>query len=47
MVKALLQDPRIDPSAANQYAIRWASKNGHLQVVDVLLKDHRVKNTIT
>ena len=32
----------VDPSADKNYAIRWASRNGHLAVVERLLKDPRV-----
>jgi hypothetical protein len=38
----LLKDPRVDPSAADNYAIRMASRNGHFLVVQLLLKDPRV-----
>ena len=31
-----------DPSADNNYTIRWAARNGHVTVVDRLLKDLRV-----
>jgi len=31
-----------DPSANNNYAIRWASQNGHTDVVKLLLADERV-----
>jgi ankyrin repeat protein len=29
--------PNIDPAAINNYAIRWASRNGHLETVKFLL----------
>ena len=32
VVQLLLQDPRVDPAADNNYAIRWASTNGHPRV---------------
>ena len=32
----------VDPSASDNWAIRWASKNGHLEVVRLLLGDKRV-----
>ena len=38
----MLKDKRVDPSDKDNYAIRWASYNGHLEVVKVLLKDKRV-----
>ena len=40
--ETLLEDPRVDPSAYNNYAIVFASDNGHLEVVKLLLKDPRV-----
>lgn len=33
---------RIDPSAVDNFAIRMASRNGHLDVVRILLEDERV-----
>jgi hypothetical protein len=42
VVKALLSDPRVDPSADNNYAIRYASQNGYLEVIK-LLKEHEQK----
>jgi hypothetical protein len=42
LVDLLLQDPRVDPSADNNWAIRFASNNGHLSIVDRLLQDPRV-----
>jgi hypothetical protein len=38
----LLQDPRVNPSADNNSAIRLASQFGHIAVVDRLLQDPRV-----
>jgi surface antigen len=43
MVELLL--PFVDPSAEDNYAIRWASQNGHLAVVERLLKDERVDSS--
>lgn len=43
VVKLLLQDKRVDPSAEDNYAIRWASANGREEVVKLLLKDKRVE----
>ena len=37
MVELLLSDPRVDPSADNNYSIRFASLQGHCDVVDALL----------
>ena len=42
IVKLLLSHDRIDPSAKNNHAIRWASEHGHLDVVKLLLSDARV-----
>ena len=41
-VRLLLADPRVDPAARNNDAIRWASGNGHSEVVKLLLNDPRV-----
>jgi Ankyrin repeats (many copies) len=38
----LLTDPRVDPSASDNEAIREASANGHIEVVRILLDDERV-----
>ena len=38
----LLQDSRVDPSADNNRAIRYASRKGHIEVVKLLLQDNRV-----
>src|SRR5689334_3484341 len=32
-VKILLRDRRVNPAAANDYAVRWASVGGHTEVV--------------
>ena len=42
VVKLLLQDKRVDPSAEDNYAIRWASANGYTDIVKLLLEDERV-----
>ena len=42
VVKALLKDPRVNPSAGENYAIQYASEHGHTQVVERLLQDSRV-----
>ena len=42
VVRVLLKDSRVDPSADNNQAIQFASENGHLEVVRELLKDSRV-----
>jgi ankyrin repeat protein len=41
-VSRLLKDKRFDPSALNNIAIRWASENGHAELVKILLLDQRV-----
>jgi hypothetical protein len=41
-VKLLLADERVDPSAEDQYPIRFASAAGQLEVVKLLLTDKRV-----
>jgi hypothetical protein len=38
----LLGDPRVDPSADDQLAFRYAALNGHDKVIALLLKDRRV-----
>ena len=42
VVERLLEDSRVDPSAYDNHAIKWASQNGHLPVVERLLGDGRV-----
>jgi hypothetical protein len=42
VVKLLLSDKRVDPSAGDNRAIKNASINGHVEVVKVLLSDPRV-----
>jgi hypothetical protein len=42
VVERLLQDERVDPSARDNQAVRWAAENGYLTVVDRLLEDDRV-----
>ena len=37
----LLKDPRIDPSDLDSYTIIQASREGHKEVVEILLKDPR------
>ena len=41
MVKILLNDNRVDPSARNNEAITWASENGNLNIARLLLADPR------
>ncbi len=42
VVNILLEDSRVDPSAKDNYASRWASYYGHIEVVNRLLEDPRV-----
>lgn len=42
VLEILLQDPRVDPSANGNNAIRRASANGHDKVVALLLEDPRI-----
>ena len=42
LLDLLLQDPRVDPSVLDNFAIRRASAYGHLAVVDRLLRDPRI-----
>uniref|UniRef100_A0A7S2RSQ2 Uncharacterized protein n=2 Tax=Mucochytrium quahogii TaxID=96639 RepID=A0A7S2RSQ2_9STRA len=42
IVKAFLLDARSDPSACNNFLIRWAAQIGSLDTVRLLLKDTRV-----
>ena len=42
VVQILLSDPRVDPSNADNTAIRRASYNGHSTVMELLLADPRV-----
>jgi ankyrin repeat protein len=37
-----LKDKQVNPADLNNEALRWASRNGHSEVVKVLLKDSRV-----
>lgn len=42
LVKLLLRDPRVDPSANNNAAIKYASNNGNYHIVRTLIQDPRV-----
>jgi hypothetical protein len=46
VVELLLKDPRVDPTAERNYAVRWASARGHDKVVKLLLADSRVDPTV-
>ena len=41
-VRLLLQDPRVNPAADHNQAMRWASLYGYTEIVRLLLKDKRV-----
>ena len=41
VVEKLLQGPRVDPSARDNEAIGFASRNGNAQIVEKLLQDPR------
>lgn len=45
-VRALLEDPRVNPSDMNNQAVLLASQNGHASVVRMLLSDFRVDRTL-
>jgi ankyrin repeat protein len=44
-VLKLLKEGNVDPSALGVFLIRWASRDGHLEIVRVLLRDRRVDPT--
>ncbi len=46
VVRLLLRDPRVDPSAQDNAAIRWASERGHVDVVQLLLADPRADPSV-
>jgi len=46
VVKILLQDSRIDPSAHDNFAVTWAKKNKHEEVVSELAKNAKVKEQL-
>ena len=41
-----MADPRVDPAANENEAIRWASRYGHTETVRLLLADPRVDPTV-
>jgi ankyrin repeat protein len=43
-VQQLLLNPSINPQYANNEPLELAMKNGHKDIVNLLLKDHRVIN---
>ncbi len=40
----MLEDPRVDPSSNYNEAIRYASYNGRIDIVNRLLRDFRVRD---
>jgi hypothetical protein len=46
VVRELLRDSRVDPSALQNYAIKQAAYYGRAEVVKELLKDSRVDPSI-
>jgi ankyrin repeat protein len=42
VVQELLKTNKVDPAANNNFAIRLASRNGHIEVVQELLKTNKV-----
>jgi ankyrin repeat protein len=42
--KLLLSDARVDPSAQNNYALIYASQNGHLEIAKLLQSHPRFKD---
>ena len=42
----LLQDKRVDPADFNQWAIRYCSESGYIEIVDLLLKDKRINPSV-
>jgi len=44
--KVLFNDRRSDPSATNNFALKWAIKGGYWDIVDILLTDERVREKI-
>jgi hypothetical protein len=41
-VKKALAEHRANPASENNYALRWAARRGHLNIVKLLLADYRV-----
>ena len=46
MVKMLLEDGRVDPTAKHNYALRWAVTNGHMETTRLLLSNEEVQDFI-
>ena len=45
-VELLLKNEKINPSKDNNYAVQLASENGHIDIVNLLWQDQRVKDTL-
>jgi hypothetical protein len=45
VVRSLLLDNRVDPSARDNEAIKVASKNGHTKIIEILIASERVDPT--
>lgn len=41
-IKMFLSNPSFNPAAQNNQAFHWACRNGHLEIVNVLLDDKRI-----
>ena len=41
LVKKLIRDPKVDPTLTDSYGLRWAARNGHIDIVTLLLEDGR------
>jgi hypothetical protein len=46
IVRVLLRDPRVDPTACESKAVKAAAWNNHEEVVRVLLEDARVASSV-
>ena len=47
VVKRILKDKRADPSYKNNFALKWAINGEHWDMVNLLLKDKRVKDDVS
>jgi hypothetical protein len=46
VVKLLMKDPRVDPSAGNNFALNWSFYEGHKDMAILLLTDKRVRDKV-
>ena len=44
VIRVFLDDGRVDPSFSDDWTLRWAAENGHLDIVTICLKDSRVNS---